>query len=67
MLCWHCDEELTLDFTTENFEKYYHCELCGKWYEMSKERAKINGAVPIKFVELDARPQIPTTANAVYA
>ena len=37
MLCWHCDEELVLDFTTENFEKYYHCEICEKWYEMSKD------------------------------
>ena len=67
MLCWHCDKELVLDFTTENFEKYYHCEVCEKWYEMSKERAKINGAVPIKFVELDYRPQIPNVSKPVYA
>ncbi|HMS43730.1 MAG TPA: hypothetical protein PKE69_26105 [Pyrinomonadaceae bacterium] len=67
MLCWHCDKELVLDWTTENFEKYYHCEICEKWYEMSKERAKINGAVPIRFVELDTRPQIPNVSSSVYA
>lgn len=67
MLCWHCDKELELNFTTVDFEKYYHCAVCEKWYEMSKERAKINGAVPVKFVELDARPQIPKTATVMYA
>lgn len=67
MLCWHCDKELTFDFMTKNFEKYYHCEICEKWYEMSKERERINGAVPIKFVELDTRPQIPIVSSAVYA
>jgi hypothetical protein len=67
MLCWHCDKELKLDFTTENFDKYYHCEICDKWYEMSKERERINGAVPIKFVELDMRPQIPNFSSPVYA
>ncbi|CAN5590688.1 hypothetical protein BH10ACI1_BH10ACI1_35690 [soil metagenome] len=67
MICWHCDKELELNFTTVDFEKYYHCAKCEKWYEMSKERAKINGSVPVKFVELDARPQIPATAIAAYA
>ena len=67
MNCWHCEKELELNFTTENFEKYYFCAVCEKWYEMSKEKAKINGAVPVKFVELDARPQIPNASSAVYA
>lgn len=67
MKCWHCENELDLNFTSENFEKYYHCTECEKWYEMSKDRVKINGAVPIRFVELDARPQIPAAANALYA
>lgn len=66
MTCWHCENELELNFTTPDFEKYYHCTSCGKWYEMSKERVKINGASPVKFVELDARPQIANSDKAVY-
>lgn len=66
MICWHCDAELTLDFTTENFEKYYHCASCEKWYELSKERVKINGALPVRFVELEARPQYSTENYASY-
>ena len=63
MYCWHCDNELKLDFTTTNFEKYYHCEECEKWYELSKDRARVNAAVPMRFVELDTRPSIPATAQ----
>ena len=67
MKCWHCEHELVLNFTTDSFEKYYHCDECEKWYEMSKEKARINGAVPIKFVELDARPMIPAAAHGFAA
>lgn len=67
MKCWHCDSELVLDFTTERFEKYYHCESCEKWYEMSKDKVKINGAVPIRFVELDARPPVAVQSHGLYA
>jgi hypothetical protein len=63
MKCWHCDNELVLDFTTDRLEKYYHCEECEKWYELSKEKAKINGAVPIRFVELDAQPMLPVNTQ----
>lgn len=66
MTCWHCEKELELNFTTPDFEKYYHCASCGKWYEMSKERVKINGAVPIKFVELDSQPQFTANENAMF-
>ena len=67
MKCWHCENELVLNFTTDNYEKYYHCAMCEKWYEMSKDKVKINGAVPIRFVELDARPHIPAAANRLSA
>jgi transcription elongation factor Elf1 len=63
MTCWHCNEELILDFTTENFEKFYHCANCDKWYEMSKEKVKINGAVPVKFVELEYHPQFSAASG----
>lgn len=63
MKCWHCDSELQLDFTTDSLEKYYHCKDCEKWYEMSKEKARINGAVPIRFVELDAQPMLPVNVQ----
>lgn len=67
MKCWHCENELVLDFTSEDFEKFYHCAICEKWYEMYKEKVKINGAVPIRFIELDARPTIPATAHGLSA
>lgn len=63
MKCWHCNCELVLDFTNEDFAKFYHCPVCEKWYEMSKEKVRINGAVPVKFVELDARPHLPAPVN----
>jgi hypothetical protein len=65
MKCWHCNGDLVLDFTGEDFEKFYHCANCEKWYESYKEKVKINGAVPVRFVELDARPLYPTAANAI--
>ncbi len=67
MNCWHCNNELVLDFTGEDFEKFYHCTVCEKWYESYKEKVKINGAVPVRFVELDARPQIPALSNRLSA
>jgi transcription elongation factor Elf1 len=67
MNCWHCNSELVLNFTTEQYEKFYQCSVCEKWYEMYKEKVKINGAVPVRFIELDARPQIPAPANRLSA
>lgn len=62
MTCWHCNHELELNFQTMDFTfKFYYCESCDKWYEMRKEKEKVNGAVPVRFFELDARPQIPAT------
>jgi hypothetical protein len=67
MKCWHCNNDLVLNHTTEDFEKFYQCELCDKWFEQYKEKVKINGAVPVRFIELDARPQIPATAHGFSA
>lgn len=59
MNCWHCNSELKLDFQTNDFSmKFYYCSKCDKWYEMKKEKARVNGAMPIRFSELETRPQI---------
>lgn len=61
MTCWHCNHELELNFeTTDLTFKFYYCSHCDKWYEMRKEKEKVNGAVPVKFFELDSRPDLPT-------
>ena len=58
MICWHCNCELEINFQTDDFSmKFYHCSNCDKWYEMRKEKARVNGAMPVRFFELDARPQ----------
>ncbi len=63
MKCWHCDKELAINYQSTDFTfKFYHCEYCDKWYEMRKEKAKINGAVPIRYSELDNQPKIPLAA-----
>jgi hypothetical protein len=58
MMCWHCEGELEFNVhgTATDASKIYHCAACGKWYEMRKERERVNGAVPVRFVELDAAP-----------
>ena len=67
MICHTCSQELELNFVTADFEKFYHCKDCDKWYELSKAKAKVNGAVPMLFVELENRPLIPTAGkNPVY-
>jgi len=57
MMCWHCQEELEFNYQTSDALKLYHCSSCDKWYEMRKEKAKVNGAVPVLFLELESRPQ----------
>lgn len=57
MTCWHCEK--SLDFMSETAadpSKYYHCPRCDKWYEMRKDKERINGAVPVRVFELEARP-----------
>jgi hypothetical protein len=65
MTCWHCSKELDFVCMTKDVEKFYHCAECDKWYEMSKEKGKINSSVPVRFFELESRPQIqPAMAMA---
>jgi hypothetical protein len=66
MTCWHCNDELEYNFqtTVTNSSKFYHCQGCDKWYELRKERAKVNGAVPVRIVELENSPQVGTRALA---
>jgi len=58
MTCWHCDNELEFNNQTVDLLKLYHCSGCDKWYEMRKEKERVNGAVPVKVFELESRPQI---------
>lgn len=62
MVCWHCDKELEFNFQSADMFKFYHCERCDKWYEMRKDKERVNGAVPVRFFELESRPQIQATA-----
>ncbi len=57
MTCWHCDNELEFNNQTVDFSKLYHCSGCDKWYEMRKEKARVNGAVPVRVFELESRSQ----------
>lgn len=63
MTCWHCNNELKMNFQTAELVKFYHCAFCDKWYEMRKEKERVNGAVPIKFYELDHRPLAQAAAS----
>ncbi len=63
MNCWKCDQPLNLGYQSDDFIfKFYHCDFCDCWYEMKKERAKINGAMPITVREIDSKPDIPLAA-----
>lgn len=63
MTCWHCNCELDMNYQADDFSfKFYHCSICDAWYEMRKEETKNNGAVPIRFDELQTAPQIPLAA-----
>ena len=57
MMCWHCDSELRFECQTTDELKFYNCPVCDTWYEMRKEKERINGAVPVRFLELETRPQ----------
>jgi transcription elongation factor Elf1 len=60
MTCWHCNKELDINYQAKDFSfKFYHCSICDSWYEMRKEKAKLNAAVPVRFYELQTPPQIP--------
>ncbi len=69
MTCWHCNDELEYNFqaavAVADSSKFYHCQGCDKWYELRKEKAKVNGAVPVRIVELDSSPKIYAAASAI--
>lgn len=64
MKCWHCNCDLVNNYQTDDLIKFYHCSKCDKWYELRKDKERVNGAVPVRFFELDSRPQLQT-ATAV--
>ncbi len=57
MMCWHCSNELEIGNQATDASKFYHCAACDKWYEMRKERERVNGAVPVLFFEIDTLPE----------
>lgn len=60
MKCWHCNSELDINYQAADFSfKFYHCSFCDKWYEMRKEKTRQNSAVPARFFELNAPPDLP--------
>lgn len=58
MNCWHCSNHLEFNSGTIDTSKIYHCEACDKWYEMKKDRERVNGAVPVRFMELESSPNL---------
>ncbi len=54
MTCWHCEKELDFCYQTADFiTKVYHCADCERWYELRKEKPKLNAAVPVRFLEIE--------------
>jgi hypothetical protein len=58
MNCWHCSNQLEFNNQTSESSKFYHCSDCDKWYELKKERERVNGAVPVRFTELESSPNL---------
>lgn len=58
MNCWHCSNQLEFNRESAGASKFYHCEACDKWYEMKKDRERVNGAVPVKFTEIEGSPDL---------
>ncbi|MDQ3323298.1 MAG: hypothetical protein M3525_12835 [Acidobacteriota bacterium] len=58
MNCWHCSNQLEFDSQATDASKLYHCADCDKWYELKKERERVNGAVPVRFMELESSPNL---------
>lgn len=56
MNCWHCSNRLEFNSGTMDTSQIYHCESCDKWYEMKKDKERLNGAVPVRFTELESYP-----------
>ena len=65
MTCWHCNNELELNSIIEESHKFYHCSHCDRWYEMFNEKTKINGAVPVRFMEMENSPQLHSAFNGL--
>jgi hypothetical protein len=51
------------NYQTADLLKFYHCDKCDKWYELRKDKERVNGAVPVRFFELDSRPLVQTAAS----
>ena len=60
MKCWHCNSELDINYQADDYSfRFYHCDVCDRWYEMRKEKSRSNSAVPMRFSELNSPPEFP--------
>ena len=42
MTCWHCNNELDINYQSNDFTfRFYHCSFCDKWYEFRKEKVRL--------------------------
>lgn len=53
MNCWHCNNELEFNSQTDDSSKFYRCAECDSWYELRKDKEKLNGSVPVRIVEIE--------------
>ena len=59
MKCWHCNNELEFSYQTADLvTKVYECKSCGSWYELRKEKARLNAAVPVLMSEIESPKEL---------
>jgi len=64
MICWQCSTEIDLIYESSDFSlRLYHCAHCARWFEMKKQKERINSSVPVTFLELDREPLIPSSGG----
>lgn len=64
MICWQCCTEIELIYEAPDYSvKLFHCGICDRWFEMRKEKERVNSSVPVRFAELDSPPFIPGHLN----
>ena len=54
MKCLHCNKDLELNYESPDHAiKLFTCVTCDKWFEMRKQKALLNAAVPVAFLEIE--------------
>ena len=55
MKCWHCQNELEFSEQSSDMRiRVYKCTDCNAWYELRKEKPRLNAAVPVLMSEIEA-------------